>query len=110
MVMITGSDPNVNNLIEEYLKTNIDKINLTNHRGWTALMLACRNSCTYSSVATVDILLRYGADINIQDRYGWTALMKACCYSDTEANTTVVKKLLDRGAMLIYVIKMAIMF
>ena len=62
LVMSTKLNPNLN----KYIKNHIDIINEQNEKGWTALMLACRNSNIYSSFDTVKILLEHGSDVNIK--------------------------------------------
>jgi ankyrin repeat protein len=74
-----------------------DYINKQNHIGWTALMLASRNSKTDSSEKTVKMLLDAGADVNLQNE-DWTALMFASRYSNNDSSEKTVKMLLDAGA------------
>ena len=86
----------------EFIKNNInlfkDDINYQNEKGWTALMMACRNSNTYSNNEIVKLLLENGADINLKENDGLTALMVTCRYSNTDSNIETVKLLLENGA------------
>lgn len=87
------------NLIQNntyFNNTNI--LNTKNKKGWTALMLACRNSNTTSNNETVKILLENKADVNLKDDHNWTALMLACRNSNTTSNNETVKLLLDYKA------------
>ena len=72
-----------------------NKINEKNNAGWTALMLAARNSRTYSSENTVRLLLNACADPTLQEKTGWTALMMAIGYSKTDSTPGTIKLLLD---------------
>jgi len=82
-----GADPN---------KQDVD--------GWTALMMAARQSSPErgeSSERTVEILLASGADPNKQTKGGWTALMLAARYSSPERGNSsekTVEILLTSGA------------
>lgn len=80
LVLKTKENPELNDKIQYFTK---DEINAKNDKGWTPLLLACRNSKTLSSNDTVKLLLKYGADINDQQCDGWTALMMACRYEST---------------------------
>ena len=65
------------NFLEKYIDLYLDEypevINYQNENGWTALMLAARNSNHTSTDKTVEILLKHGADVNIQDHSSNTA-------------------------------------
>jgi ankyrin repeat protein len=72
----------------------------TNSRGFTALMLAARNSNTDSTEATVAQLLAHessGQASRIQDNRSdkWTALMLAVRYSGTDSTDATVMQLLS---------------
>ena len=54
-------------VISNYLINNLNEINQVNEYGWTALMIASRNSNTINNLKTVKLLLENGADINRQD-------------------------------------------
>jgi ankyrin repeat protein len=96
LVMRTKEYPNLNN----YICKHIDTINDTNKKGWTALMLACRNANVYSNLDTVRILLKHGANLNLSNGSGWTALMLASRHSNTDSNLDTIKILLEYGANL----------
>lgn len=83
-------------LLEQHLTTN--NVNHTNTKGWTSLMLACRNSNKTSNIDTVRLLLEYKANINLENSVGYTALLAACSYSNTESSIDIVKLLLEYKA------------
>lgn len=98
-VMKTCKYPSLNDYIDEYLYLYPEEINKVNHLGWTALMLASRNSKIYSSEKTVQILLKHGANINITTKIGgFTALSLAAEHSKIDSSYNTVKILLDHGA------------
>lgn len=80
-------------LVKRLLDLGADP-NIRSGNGWTALMLAARNSKTDSSSDIVKTLLEYGADPNLQNNTGTTALIFAASWSDL----TSVKSLLDHDA------------
>jgi ankyrin repeat protein len=94
LVLLTDTSKHLIEDIIEY--KNI--INKQNNNGWTALMIASRNSNTYSSIDTVKELIKTGADINKQNNNSWTALMFACKYSNTDSTLDTVKELIKTGA------------
>ncbi len=61
-------------------------------------MLACRDSNTYSTNETVELLLKAGANIDLQKNDGWTSLMMACRNSRTDSTNETVKLLISEGA------------
>src|SRR5437868_8881399 len=69
---------NDDNAIKNYINENMHELNAQNDKGWTALMIACRNSATVSTESIVKILIDAGADLNLQEKEGCTALMLAC--------------------------------
>ena len=81
---------------KEYMSES--EINRKNEEGWTALMLAARNSSTYSSNETVKLLLDNGADVNLKNNRGLSALMLAVENSKKNSSSEIVKLLLDNGA------------
>lgn len=91
LVLNTSKYPELNEQIPLY----IDDINKQNCRSQTALILACRNCMTDSTVDTVKILIECGANLNVQDDEGWTALMHVV---RMVGSIEVVKLLLDCGA------------
>ena len=64
----------------------------------TALMLASRYSYEESSIETVELLLKNGANPNLQDADGCTALMMASRNSNTDSSIETVRLLLKYGA------------
>ena len=57
-------------ILKEDLEKLKSEINEKNEKGWTALMIACRNSNTKSSIKTVKLLLDYGAKVDVQNNNG----------------------------------------
>lgn len=94
LMYYTVVQPNLN-MIE--LLAIPDNINKKNNNGWTALMLACRNSSRVGD-DVVELLLEKGADPNIKNDAGVPALLLACRYSNTDSTLKTVKLLLDYGA------------
>jgi len=83
-------------MIKEIIKDDPDKINEKCEKGWTALLIACRNCSSYSNIEVVKILSNYpNIDINEQNYYGCTALMLACGFSNNDSNIETIKLLLD---------------
>ncbi len=64
-----------------------------NEQGWTALMLAVRNSRTDSTDHIVEVLLPQ-SDAKQQNKAGWTALMHAARYSRNDSTEHTVELLL----------------
>ena len=74
------------------LKLNNVNINEKNDKGWTSLMLACRNSNTDSNEKIVEILLsQKDINVNIQNNDGWTALMLSSSFSKAESSEKTVE-------------------
>ena len=97
IVLLTNKHPELIKEISKY--KNI--INNTNKEGWTALMLASRNSGTsnVSSIETVKELIKEGADINTKGgRDNWFTLMLACKNSGTSSSVETVRELIKAGA------------
>ena len=88
MVLVINTNKYPELIKDIYLYKDI--INEKNDLGWTALILACRNS----SIETIKQLLDNGADVNLRCNGGWNALMVSC--NNNNFNTT--KLLLDYGA------------
>lgn len=86
--------------MQEIIEDDPETVNSVNSLGWSALMIACRNSSTYSSVDAVKILLNAGADVNLTNLKGETALDLACLYSGSDSNIETVKLLIDHGAII----------
>uniref|UniRef100_A0A6G6ADR8 Ankyrin repeat-containing protein n=1 Tax=Borely moumouvirus TaxID=2712067 RepID=A0A6G6ADR8_9VIRU len=100
LIITERNHPNGHQRIINYLKDNKNrqKINQKNEKGWTALMIACRNSNIWSSIETVKLLLKFGADVNLQNNDGWTALMLASRNSNKSSNIGTVKLLLEANS------------
>jgi ankyrin repeat protein len=84
-----------NREIDDALLQNIDQ---SNELGWTALIIACRNSNTRSSEEIVRKLIEAKANVNACAVNGWTALMYASYHSKFESSENTVKMLLDAKA------------
>ncbi|BCS82803.1 ankyrin repeat protein [Cotonvirus japonicus] len=80
------------------IRNNRKKINYKNKLGWTALMIACRNCKTWSSLSTIEILLKYKADVNLKTNNGYTALMKIVANTKTDSSISAAKLLIGAGA------------
>ena len=78
------------------LAIKTSNVNAQNKIGWTALMMACRNSNTVSSNNVVKLLLDSKADPNITSN--WTPLMLSSKYSNSESNIETIKLLLKYNA------------
>ncbi|AGD93052.1 putative ankyrin repeat protein [Megavirus lba] len=74
----------------------ISYIDTKNELGWTALMIACRNSNITSSNDIVELLLTLGADTTLSNNNSETALILAFKYAGTGSNIDTVKLLLNR--------------
>ncbi len=87
-------------ILEEYLKIYLQtekgkkELDLKNTKGWTPLMLSCRNSNIYSSLETVEILIKNKANLDLQNKNGWSALMFACCHSNIDSSIDIIKLLI----------------
>jgi len=81
-------------VIKKYLGNHPEEIDMCNEKGWTALMLAARNSNDGSSNEVVKLLLKKGANPNLKDENGYTALMYSAKYSSNGSNIETVKLLL----------------
>ena len=99
-VMMTASQPELIKTIRKLIKSDPTIINQKNTIGWTALMLACRNSRTCSSERIVRMLIHMGADVTLQDNDGWTALMLASKHSHTDSSDATVRMLIKARANL----------
>nr|WBF70611.1 putative ankyrin repeat protein [Megavirus caiporensis] len=91
-----------NKIIEE-IKLCGNNIDAKNELGWTALMLAARNSKNWSSFETVKLLLDAGADPNIYDKTIGNSILSMCVASSNKSSSLeTVKLLLDRGVNINY--------
>ena len=98
LVLCTKNNIESLNIIKGILGNESSDINRQNTKGWTALMIACRNSNTNSNMETIKLLLEHSdIDINKQNNEGWTALMLACRYSNTDSNMETIKLLLEHS-------------
>jgi len=79
-------------------RSTTNEINLQNDQGWTALMLAARNSRTDSQDSTVQLLLHAGAKIDLQEPDGWSAIMMAARSSRVDSQDSTIQLLLQAGA------------
>ncbi|AUV58035.1 ankyrin repeat protein [Bandra megavirus] len=84
--------------IKAVLNNSKTKINSQNKLGWTALMIASRNSSTRCDNEIVELLLEYGANPDKQNVDGDTALILACQYSQTDSSIKTVDLLLNYDA------------
>jgi ankyrin repeat protein len=89
--------------LETFLATPeaADACRQTNSKGWTALMLAARNSRTDSTEDVVTLLLSHessGQVARMQDSSGWTALTLAVRSSASESTEETVAILLDHAS------------
>ena len=98
LVLLTKEYPELNGEIKKYITGNKSAVNKSNEKGWTSLMLACRNSNIKSTETTIKMLIDAGADLNLKNNDGRTALMMACRNSTKESSENTVKMLIDGGA------------
>ena len=97
-VIMTSNYKFLEEYIDLYLDEHPTSINYQNERGWTALMLAARNSNCTSTERTVEILLKHNADVNFINKPGWTAVMYASKNSGKYSTEGTVKLLLEKNA------------
>lgn len=74
-VLMTKEHPELHDKIKSYVNENKQELDKQNEKGWTALMLACYNKQTMSTIETVKILIDAGCNLNLQNQLGETALM-----------------------------------
>ncbi len=70
-VMQTRDYPVILLEIKKLIESDPLILNKINTKGWTALMLSCRNSGTCSTEDTVQLLIDAKADLNIKHNNGW---------------------------------------
>ena len=87
-------------LIEILIKHDSINLDIQDSDGWTALMIASRDSNSDSTENTVKMLIEAGADLNLQHSDGSTALMIASRSSNTDSTENTVKMLIEAGANL----------
>lgn len=85
------------NNAKKELKKYPECIDIKNDKGWTALMIACRNSNIYGE-CFVKLLLDNGADVNLYDNNGRTALMKSVRNMEKDSTENTIYLLLNNGA------------
>jgi len=98
LVKLTNKHSKLNNYLEEYLKIYNNNINDLDKDNRSALHIACRNVSKNSTEKTIEILIKYGANVNLQTDNGVTSLMYASHLSGTESSEQVVKMLILAGA------------
>src|SRR5690606_22965681 len=101
IVTETSKHPILVEYLKLYLQTDKGKneINLLNdYYSMTALMWASKYSNEGSTIETVKLLIKNGANINLQNEYGCTALMCASKYSNTKSSIETIKLLIENGA------------
>jgi len=97
LVLCVKNNDNCVGMIKKIIDDDPKKINEQCDKGWTPLMIACRNSNTHSSIEVVKLLLDHSnIDVNKQSNSGWTSLMYACRNSSTDSNIETVELLLNR--------------
>jgi len=74
------------------------EINAQNDDGWTALILAARNSRFDSHDKVVSLLIRAGAKLDLQMKAGYTAVHVAARYSRERSQDSTLQLLLQAGA------------
>jgi len=94
-VLLTAKNPNLLNRIRKYIELFPKELNKQNDLGWTALIIAARNSGVHSTDSTVELLLEFGANPDIQIKDGCTALMLAAQNSKFDSTIRTVKLLID---------------
>jgi ankyrin repeat protein len=99
MYLIINSNKIGYDTISTYIfQLSKEEINKQNSKGWSALMIASRNSNINNNIEIVKILLKNGAEINDVLNLGGNALMLAARYSNTDSNIETVKLLLKNKA------------
>ena len=96
-ILSTRQYPFLNESIDELLTLCPEIINIKYKGGETALMKAALNSKHKSSIETVKILLKHGANIHLKNAYGCTAFMLCVCSTKYYSSFNVAKLLLEHG-------------
>ena len=91
LVLLTKKNPELVSQIAQYLTEFPGEINEQNEYGWTALMIACRNSTSFSSGETIKMLIGANANLNIQNKDGWTALIISSVLRETSTVIMLVE-------------------
>jgi len=97
-VLLTAKHIELIDKIREYVELCPHVLNIVNTAGWTALMIAVRNSHLHSTESTVELLIELSANINYQTADGWTALMMAAKHSNCDSTERTVELLIGAGA------------
>ena len=92
-LVLMSANPEAVSIIETLIGDPI-MLNAQNKIGLSALMIACRNSSTFSSNIIVQMLLDAGANVDAKTKNECTALMIASRYSSTDSNIETVKMLI----------------
>ncbi|BCS82672.1 ankyrin repeat protein [Cotonvirus japonicus] len=96
--MINGHEV-IKYYLQKQKKHNLLKrINNVNSKGVSALMIACRNATTWSSIETVKLLIKYGADVNHFEPEGSNCLILSSNIANDGYSIEVVEHLLKTGA------------
>lgn len=98
LVLLTQQYPHLVDFIDNYINLNKSELNKTDSKGYTPLMIASINVKHRSSIKTVEILLKHGADVNLKNYFGETALHLACSYTYLYSDIQVIKLLLQYGS------------
>lgn len=96
-----GFTPLMVAVINDSSSLDVKNVNAQNEVGWTALMIACRNSAPRPKGWDLERMVRAlvkTSDLNIQTKNGETALMIACMYQNDGSTYETVKTLLENGA------------
>jgi ankyrin repeat protein len=94
LVNNTHDHPEYHEQIKYILDNYPEELNKQNADGWTALMLACRNSNTTSTLDTVKLLLDYNPDLYLLRIDGYNVIYVTLCNYDAEKT---IDLLLDHG-------------
>jgi len=85
---------------QELQRSAVEEINKQNAGGWTALILASRNSRTDSHDRVVLLLIQAGANVNAQANDGSSVLMRSAWFGLTSSQSSTTELLLQAGAVL----------
>ena len=95
IVLRTRKHPEALDILKEYLEAFPEKINCQNNEGYTALMLACKNSNRNSTNETVELLLAHPSiDVNLQNSERQTALYIAYIFCNNSSTKRTLELLL----------------
>lgn len=83
--------------MNKYILEHKEQLNQKNAYGHTPLILACRNSNTYSTESTVNMLINAGCELDIQDITGTTALIYAVTNRSKNSSEDTVNMLVNAG-------------